>query len=916
MNSSGAGKEHTAEIYSEVKPSRKRREVGLLLSCEDRIAEAILFVLRRITKEFSDLKKSRKELDDLMKSVEQKFRGGRTVMHYAAEDQSHKKDKLKNMALETAEFLAENFEGGKELVKATDKYGTTALHLAAFHGNKELSKYLINDCRMKADQQNQNGENLLHFAVRGKTSKAFSTLLSLPGVEDTIFSADAEGKTALHKAAAKKKSLTQIGALLSHLEKEHKGRRYIRQGDLLGQTALHEAVRRGHLDVATRLLKLEKQLPSFEETGSLLLESNSDGKTTLHYAVQLSDGEIAKKMAELLVGGCKSDDERYLLLWASASSMGTAEEYLKTRREKQREEKSLVENYLEMERQKALASSECNLLKSAIKLGHCKMACELVNRGANPDSLTRCFERGTKEEKCAKLFLKQIHEMPERGRDQPTISDGLGRNHFAKGLAALFLNPFVKTPLTVGILGDWGMGKSSLMMQIETILLKMAAQLVFPNLILTEEFPGSIEIKLSLKGQIKYEKIEKAVKDLKIDDLADTGEDPLVHFLDNYQEKFLEVYRALALMDRREMYHMEISDSNSNRYSIINIPSILTVRYNAWQYQNEREAWAGLAVEIPKAIEESMTRAQRIRCRCKYAWTEHRTEMFLELILPCFLAVLLSGLVLWGFFGRWVDTELIQLKYGSIPLTMVLIIWTILKQVNSVIKPVSAQIKGYLSVPDHSRNLGYQNQVISDIKFSKEEFGKKPGCFWKFIACLWSLCSLSADNVKDTSIQRSPPPGKDDVRIIVFVDDLDRCKDRVILEVLSAVNLVLTVCEINVILGLNKEMITRALENQLEGNKIDAGLAEKYLSKIIQLPLALPDSNNDEMKEFVNRELGPDFESFCNEDDHSNVSKQESSEINQGNTKFGIETEKFQIKIFNRKFKYIRFDFGPNLLIL
>ncbi|GLJ23240.1 hypothetical protein SUGI_0439620 [Cryptomeria japonica] len=34
-----------------------------------------------------------------------------------------------------------------------------------------------------------------------------------------------------------------------------------------------------------------------------------------------------------------------------------------------------------------------------------------------------------------------------------------GRSDFTNGLAALVFNPFVKSPINVGISGEWGMGK-------------------------------------------------------------------------------------------------------------------------------------------------------------------------------------------------------------------------------------------------------------------------------------------------------------------------------------------------------------------------------------------------------------------------------------------------------------------------
>ncbi|KAH9319657.1 hypothetical protein KI387_021426, partial [Taxus chinensis] len=354
-------------------------------------------------------------------------------------------------------------------------------------------------------------------------------------------------------------------------------------------------------------------------------------------------------------------------------------------------------------------------------------------------------------------------------------------------------------------------------------------------------------------------------------------EDPLVNFLNReFQQKYHELYRSLAVMDRSEMFQGETSNSNSNGYSLGKIPTILTVRYNAWHYKNESQAWAGLAVEITKAIEATLTRAQRMRCRWRYAWKEQRDKLCLELLLPCLLAIFLSGWVAWGvwtLFSRSKHKELVQLKYGSIPVTVVVVVWTVLSQLLSVLKPISVQIMGYVTLPDHSSKLGYQHQVISDIQFLKEQMDDKPSRLWKIIVFewLWRLFGLYPDTVKGTSIPKSPPPCKDDVRIIVFVDDLDRCQDNVILQVLSAVNLVLAVSEINVILGMDKKMIARAIANKFQDNNINnhnfpdpVDLADKYISKIVQIPLALPDVDQDETKTFLDRQLGPAFQGRSN----------------------------------------------------
>eukprot|EP01018_Ginkgo_biloba_P035335 Gb_23192 [translate_table: standard] len=97
------------------------------------------------------------------------------------------------------------------------------------------------------------------------------------------------------------------------------------------------------------------------------------------------------------------------------------------------------------------------------------MTQEFLTRGGDmADHRNPSWKEGLSEEekKNAKKVVNQIIKRIEQASEQPTLSDDLGRNDYAMGLAAFFLNPYVKSPITVGISGEWGMGKSSLMFQV------------------------------------------------------------------------------------------------------------------------------------------------------------------------------------------------------------------------------------------------------------------------------------------------------------------------------------------------------------------------------------------------------------------------------------------------------------------
>jgi len=108
-------------------------------------------------------------------------------------------------------------------------------------------------------------------------------------------------------------------------------------------------------------------------------------------------------------------------------------------------------------------------------------------------------------------------------------------------------------------------------------------------------------------------------------------------------------------------------------------------------------------------------------------------------------------------------------------------------------------------------------------------------------------------------------------KLVVFVDDLDRCLPEKAIDVLEAIKLFLDVSGCIFVLGLDQDVVARgikvkyrdfAVEESGEGEPqipID-GVA--YLQKIIQLPFLLPPIESDDMESFVET-LVPSFPDPC-----------------------------------------------------
>ncbi|XP_059073051.1 uncharacterized protein LOC131073782 isoform X2 [Cryptomeria japonica] len=788
---------------------------------------------------------------------------GKTLFHYAADSEN---EKVFQLLVETYQDMYTE--------RKRDKWGRNILHWAALNGQADFCKDCVDDWQLKVDAKDSFGRNSLHLAAQGKKGHLVVDYLVESSSVDLIYVRDDEGRTPLHLASAKGNIEMVLKLLYFSAENASQGIHYIQQVDGLGKTALQMAARGGH----TRIVRL-----LLDRGCDPLSERDANGSTALHYAVQARDAEAALAISQSLLNKYENESKKKsLLLWASAGGIGTAEETEGV--------DPLVKDFFLQEK----ARDDMNLLQAAAKTKNAEMAWELLNRGARMADLDYYRKReddGDEQIRNAKLVIRQIDIAKEHGQDKPSLKDNLERNVLAEGLAALFLNRFIESPITVGISGEWGMGKSSLMIQTESILLMAASQLSFPNLLRSEKFVGAEKISLSTRGRKIYARMKIAMNKLvsysendnlwdddsflvfllrrlppaiylrinKIYKLLTSSESKigLLEFLKEYHPQRHAIYKSLACMDIHNRMLSSHVNGESEFQQMRGVPRVLTIRYNAWHYRGEHEAWAGLAVTITKEIEKAMTRAQWFSTCWRYSWAKNSVNICIQIFLPCLLVTFLAGWVAWAAWALLRDAKFKNLQYGSIPSTIIAIVWVVLKSIISVVKPVSTQMVGYINSPDHTAHLGYQEQVISDINFLKGELGRKPHWFFSIISgerCR-NWFGLYPDNVENTCVPKFMPASEDQLRIITFVDDLDRCDEKVVLQVLSAINLVLAECKINVILGIDKKMIQRAVERRFKDND-DKDLADKFICKIIQIPLSLPDPTNKESDNFLQHCLG------------------------------------------------------------
>lgn len=114
-----------------------------------------------------------------------------------------------------------------------------------------------------------------------------------------------------------------------------------------------------------------------------------------------------------------------------------------------------------------------------------------------------------------------------------------------------------------------------------------------------------------------------------------------------------------------------------------------------------------------------------------------------------------------------------------------------------------------------------ENSIRNDIKKFREQFD---------------------DLLEETKIEK----------LIIFIDELDRCSPDTILSTLEAIRLFLFTGNTVFIIGADERQIAYAVKNkfkEIKGQEIDIG--KEYLEKLIQYPIRIPRLNSKEMEFYM-----------------------------------------------------------------
>ncbi|GAA0851006.1 P-loop NTPase fold protein [Streptosporangium amethystogenes subsp. fukuiense] len=410
--------------------------------------------------------------------------------------------------------------------------------------------------------------------------------------------------------------------------------------------------------------------------------------------------------------------------------------------------------------------------------------------------------------------LRTVRPRARLTADRWTTEDQLGHRVYAEAIAAFVRHPETRPPLTIGVKGPWGTGKTSLMRMIQDLLDPGAA--------------GDDPAPIHLPGS----RAERALTNAEV--LARTGRRP----------------RGSAGQAEPDPLPLRRADWRP------------TVWFNPWMYQNGEQVWAGLAHEIIGQVTRRLPRAERerfwlelnlsridreaVRGRAYHLALTRLAPVALGLVATLVLTgALLAAAALLPAFGSLLGNA--AAAVGSAGAA-------------AVVGAGALRLARFFgeSADNAFRGLVTQPDLLGPgaADGAGGEGATAPG--YRSKTGFLHLVQTDMRQVLNLVATEERP-------LVVFVDDLDRCSSGTVAQVIEAINLFLAGEFPNCVfvLAMEPEVVVAHVEAaypELAGTLPvggRSGLGWRFLEKIVQLPLSVPLLDDaDRLPAFVRALLG------------------------------------------------------------
>mgnify|MGYP006071774549 FL=1 len=150
-----------------------------------------------------------------------------------------------------------------------------------------------------------------------------------------------------------------------------------------------------------------------------------------------------------------------------------------------------------------------------------------------------------------------------------------------------------------------------------------------------------------------------------------------------------------------------------------------------------------------------------------------------------------------------------------------------------------------LTLPNDVKDIGNTLRSISEkIQYAREEY-LQDDTILNENSVVNNIRMFRAEFEKQIELTKY-------YRIVVLLDDLDRCQPEHIIEILEAIKLFLSVNKVTFIIAADENVIQYSIKKkypQMEGFKFE--LDKEYIEKLIQLPITVPELSEKDIQNYL-----------------------------------------------------------------
>ncbi|MFL5801618.1 MAG: P-loop NTPase fold protein [Roseiflexaceae bacterium] len=410
--------------------------------------------------------------------------------------------------------------------------------------------------------------------------------------------------------------------------------------------------------------------------------------------------------------------------------------------------------------------------------------------------------------------------------------DQLGYIVYIEALQAFICSQDTTTPLTIGIDGAWGSGKTSLMRMVQNELdepLSFSRRLAEAWVRLIWLGKLCLALPFWLLG-VALVRFNGGTQDHPRwpNIRAGCSFDPAVHDR-----------AALGDWPRSARFWATIAAWRQPQSP----PFHPTIWFNAWKFDQEEQLWAALAVEALRQIKQRYGPIGRFFFWMRLTWRRFTPLVALFAILQRIAIPLLLGVlaVLFDVYLKQLPSQ----TAGSSPRTQQWLLDTLLPLGQPLLLG-GALITGIIQIA----------KIVKDpFQLSVNDLLRKPD----YEAKIGFLGAFEADFAHIVAVATRRHLGWKPQKLVIFIDDLDRCEPPKSVDVIEAINLLLDSERCIFVIGMDAAAVVASIDTKYEKlfekmRKETTGIASPgrfFLDKIIQVPFQMPSATEKHVDRLV-----------------------------------------------------------------